>query len=62
MNTIVRKTTPEEEQQFKDEAFLKLTPQERLKIHEELRKRIWQDRYDKFSYEGLRVIRKSALE
>jgi hypothetical protein len=35
----LRKTTFEEEQSEKDEAFLKLKPTERLQIHEELRKK-----------------------
>jgi hypothetical protein len=35
----VRKVTFEEEQKMKDDAFLKLKPTERLRIHEELRKK-----------------------
>lgn len=44
---VVRKTTFDEEQKAKDQEFLDLTPQERLKIHEQLRKRIWRDKYNK---------------
>lgn len=58
MNTRVHKTTPEQEQQLKDEFFLKLSPLERLQILEQLRRRIWYDRYNKFSYAGLRVVKK----
>jgi hypothetical protein len=58
---IVRKTTPDAEQRTKDEEFLKLTPQERLAIHEELRKRIWHDRYNKLSIRGQRVIKKNIV-
>lgn len=56
---VVKKTTLDEEQRLKDEEFLLLTPAERLKIHEEMRKRIWGDQYDKLSLKGLRVIKKS---
>jgi hypothetical protein len=56
--TVVRKTSFEEEQQAKDEAFLKLTPAERLKIHEKLRKRIWGEKYNKLSLRGLKVTKK----
>jgi hypothetical protein len=55
---VVRKTTFEEEQQSKDEAFLRLKPAERLKIHEQLRKRIWGEQYNKLSLKGLKVIKK----
>ena len=56
--TIVRKTTFEEEQRMKDEDFLRLAPEERLRVHEELRKRIWGDRYNKLSLKGLKVVKK----
>lgn len=55
----VKKTTPEQEQQFKDESFLRLTPQERLQILEQLRRRIWRDRYNRVSYAGMRVVKKT---
>jgi hypothetical protein len=55
---VVSKTTFDEEQRQKDEAFLKLKPIERLIIHEQLRKRIWGDRYNKLSLKGLKVIKK----
>jgi hypothetical protein len=55
----VIKTTFDEEQRQKDEAFLKLKPTERLAIHEELRKRIWGDQYNKLSLKGLKVTKKS---
>lgn len=56
----VRKLSPEEEQRMKDVAFLKLTPAERLKIHEQLRKRIWGKKYNSVRLKGLK-IRKSPL-
>lgn len=56
---VVSRTSFEEEQQIKDEAFLKLKPAERLRIHEQLRKRIWGDRYDKLSLKGLKVVKKT---
>jgi hypothetical protein len=56
--TVVIKTTFEEEQRMKDEAFLKLSPQERLKIHEQLRKKIWGKKYNKLSLRGLKVTKK----
>lgn len=56
------KTTFDEEQRQKDEAFLKLKPIERLIIHEELRRRIWGDRYNKLSLKGLKVTKKSISE
>lgn len=37
---IVIKSSPEVEQRTKDMEFLKLTPAQRLQIHEKLRKRI----------------------
>jgi hypothetical protein len=58
MKLVVRKTTFQEEQQSKEEAFLKLTPAERLKIHEQLRKRIWGKAYNKLSLKGLKVSKK----
>jgi hypothetical protein len=56
--TVVRKTNFEEEQRMKDEDFLNLRPEERLRIHEELRKRIWGDRYNRLSLRGLKVLKK----
>jgi hypothetical protein len=43
---------------MKDEDFLNLRPEERLRIHEELRKRIWGDRYNRLSLRGLKVLKK----
>jgi hypothetical protein len=59
---VVKKTSFEEEQKMKDEAFLKLRPEERLKIHEQLRKRIWGSEYNKLSLRGLKVRKKSLPE
>jgi hypothetical protein len=58
IKTAVRKTSFEEEQRLKNEAFLALTPTERLKIHEQLRKRIWGEKYNKLSLKGLKIIKK----
>lgn len=58
LKTVVRKTSFEEEQRLKDEEFLALTPAERLRIHEQLRKRIWGKKYNKLSLKGLKVIKK----
>lgn len=55
---VVRKTSFEEEQRMKEEAFLMLSPVERLRIHEQLRKRIWGDQYNKLSLKGLKVTKK----
>jgi hypothetical protein len=55
---VVKKTTFEEEQRMKDEAFLKLRPTERLRIHEQLRKRTWGSSYNKTSLKGLKVKKK----
>lgn len=55
---IVRKTSPEEEQKMKDEEFLKLKPEQRLQIHEVLRKRIWGELYNKTRLKGLKVVKK----
>jgi hypothetical protein len=60
--TVVKKTTFEDEQRSKDEAFLKLTPKERLKIHEALRKKIWGKQYNKLSLAGQKVLKKSIGE
>lgn len=59
---VVRKTTFEEEQRLKDDEFLKLSPTERLRIHEELRKRIWGKAYNKQSLKGLKVIKKPPYQ
>ncbi|MEX2234666.1 MAG: hypothetical protein WD824_21050 [Cyclobacteriaceae bacterium] len=55
---VVKKTSFEEEQRMKEEAFVKLSPAERLKIHEQLRKRIWGPKYNKLSLKGLKVTKK----
>lgn len=55
----LKKTTFDEEQQRKDEAFLSLTPLERLRIHEEMRRRICGERYNKYSWKGLKVTLKN---
>jgi hypothetical protein len=59
---IVRKTTFEEEQQRKENEFLNLSPEERLRIHESLRKRIWGKEYNALSLKGLKVIKKPPYE
>lgn len=61
VKTVVRKTSFEEEQKLKDDFFLKLTPLERLQIHEQLRKRIWGKQYNKMSLKGLRVVKKKKF-
>jgi len=57
--TVVLKTSFDEEQEMKDLAFLKLKPTDRLRIHEEMRKRIWGKRYNKLSLKGLKIIKKT---
>ena len=57
----VVKTTFEEEQRAKDLAFLKLSPLERLRIHEQMRKKIWGKQYNKNSYKGLKVVKKNDM-
>lgn len=59
---IVHKVTFEEEQRMKDDAFLKLKPTERLRIHEELRKKIWGDLYRYKPPKGMKVVKKSLQE
>jgi hypothetical protein len=59
---VVRKTTFEEEQRMKDEAFLKLSPSERLRIHEQLRKKIWGEQYNSVSIKGMRVVKKPVQQ
>ena len=56
----VRKVSFDEEQQMKDEAFLKLQPEDRLRVHEQLRKKIWGVKYNKTSWKGLKVVKKPA--
>lgn len=58
---VVKKFSPDEEQQLKDEEFRKLQPAERLRINEILRKRIWGDRYNKLSLKGL-VVKKRSID
>lgn len=57
--TVVKKISFEEEERLKDEEFLKLTLLERLKIHEQLRKRIWGEKYNKVKLKGLKVTKKA---
>jgi len=57
-DNLVRKTSFEEEQRMKDEQFLSLSPAARLRIHEQLRKRIWGARYDSLTLEGLTVTKR----
>ncbi|GIL22136.1 MAG: hypothetical protein BroJett042_06490 [Bacteroidota bacterium] len=52
------KVTFEEEQQRKDLEFLKLTPAQRLQLHEIMRKRIWGSRYNKLTLKGLKVTKR----
>lgn len=56
----VIKVSPEQEQKMKDEAFLKLTATQRLRIHEQLRKRIWGKRYNSTKLKGLKVVKRPA--
>jgi hypothetical protein len=56
--TVVNKTSFEEEQQMKEEAFLRMSPAERLQVHEQLRKRIWGKDYNKVTLKGLKVTKK----
>ena len=58
----VKKTSLNEEQETKDREFLKLKPIDRLRIHEELRRRIWGKLYNKASLKGLKVIKKKRDE
>jgi hypothetical protein len=58
---VVRKTTFDEDQRNKDAAFLRLKPTERLRIHEELRKKIWGDLYRYKSLNGVKVIKKKIF-
>jgi len=55
------KVTFEEEQQQKDLEFLKLTPAQRLQLHEIMRKRIWGHRYNKLTLKGLKVTKKKFI-
>ena len=59
---VVRKGSPEEEQRRKDDEFLKLKPAERLRIHEQLRKKIWGDKYNKLTLKGLKVYKGPVTE
>ena len=61
-SNIVRKMTPAKEQADKDAAFLRLTPAQRLKIHEQLRKKIWGARYNSIKLAGLKVHKRAAYE
>lgn len=57
VQAVVVKTSFEEEQRMKEETFMQLSPAERLKIHEQLRRRIWGNRYNKLSLKGLKVTK-----
>jgi hypothetical protein len=56
----VRKTTFEEEQKAKEEAFLKLTPQQRLKQANKVREKMRKPGV-KYSYVGMKVTIKRFL-
>lgn len=51
----VRKTTFDEDLKDKEAYFLALSPLERLKINEELKKRIWGELYNTSVLEGAKV-------
>jgi hypothetical protein len=59
-SNIVRRTSPEKEQADKDAEFLRLTPGQRLKVHEQLRKKIWGKKYNATRLAGLKVRKKPA--
>lgn len=54
----VKRTTFDNEQSLKNQQFLLLTPTERLRVHEIMRKRIWGDKYNKLPLTGLKVTKK----
>lgn len=57
----VKRTTFDNEQSLKNQQFLLLTPTERLRVHEIMRKRIWGDKYNKISLKGLKVTKKKPV-
>ena len=52
---VVKKISFKEEQKQKDLEFLRLTPSQRLQLHEVICKRIWGDKYKPVSLKGLKV-------
>jgi hypothetical protein len=56
----VKKTTFDEEQALKDQEFLMLEPNERLRLHKIIRKRIWGDKYNKLVLKGLKVTKRKG--
>ena len=57
----IKKTNPTQEQRDKESYFLSLAPEQRLEMHEELRKKIWGNLYTKNkSFKGLKIIKKLA--
>lgn len=51
----VKKTTFEKDLEDKEAYYAQLSPSERLEINEELRKRIWGDKYFTSKISGARV-------
>lgn len=57
----IKKTTPPQELQDKESYFLSLDHEQRLEMHEELRKKIWGNLYTKNkSFKGLKITKKLA--
>ncbi len=56
--TNVRKVSFKEDFEIKEQAFLSMTPLNRLRWNEEMRRRIWGKKLNTYSYKGMKVLKK----
>lgn len=57
-STKVRKVSFEEDFEIKEQAFLSMTPLDRLRWNEEMRRKIWGKKLNTYSYKGMQVLKK----
>ena len=54
----IRKITFRDDFEIKEQAFLRMTPLDRLRWNEEMRRKIWGKKLNTYSYKGMKVLKK----
>ncbi len=54
----VTKISFEEDFEIKEHAFLRMTPLNRLRWNEKMRRKIWGEKLNTYSYKGMKVLKK----
>ncbi len=54
----VTKISFEEDFEIKEQAFLSMTPLNRLRWNEKMRRKIWGEKLNAYSYNGMKVLKK----